>query len=87
MGESVLLARVIQGELPFTLNLPEGTYPVLADEGAYPIDIWQNRLAVADGPEMMRIGTAEELRPVFGDRPPPRTHARIWPPNVLIRVP
>jgi hypothetical protein len=68
MSEPVQLARVIQGELPFTLNLPEATYPVLVDGASYPIDVLQNRLAVADGPDMMRFGTADELRADFGDR-------------------
>jgi hypothetical protein len=68
VDELVVLARVIQGELPFTLNLPEGTYSVLVDGAAYPIDVLQNRFAMADGPETMRIGTAEELRRGFGDR-------------------
>jgi hypothetical protein len=68
MSEPVLLARVIQGELPFTLNLPEATYSVLVDGDPYPIDVLQNRVAVANGPDMMRVGTAEELRPDFGAR-------------------
>src|SRR5216683_5758279 len=68
MSEPVLLAQVIQAELPFTLNLPEATYSVLVDGAPYPIDVLQNRLAVADGPDMMRIGTADELRLDFGDR-------------------
>jgi hypothetical protein len=68
VDETVTLTRVIQGELPFTLNLPEGTYPVLLGEVHYPIKILQNHLAVADGPHAMRIGTRDDLREYFCDR-------------------
>lgn len=39
MEDSVALARVIQGELPFTLNLPAGMYPIRTDGAEYPIDV------------------------------------------------
>lgn len=64
----IIFNRVILGELPFTLNLPEGAYPVLHDGAPYPIDLLQNRVAVADGPEMMVIGTPEDLKGGMGER-------------------
>jgi hypothetical protein len=66
--EVIVLERVIQGELPFTLNLPEDTYTVLMDGAQYDIDILQDRIAVADGPQSMQVGTADSLRAYFGDR-------------------
>jgi hypothetical protein len=70
MEETVTLARVVQGELPFTLNLPDGTYHVLLDGRQYPIDILQNRLAVAVSADSMQVGTEESLREQFADRWP-----------------
>jgi hypothetical protein len=68
VDEQIVLTRVIQGELPFTLNLPDGTYPVQIDGAAYPVGIRQNLLAVADGPDELQFGTEADLRPHFGDR-------------------
>lgn len=68
MAETVSLTRVIEGELPFTLNLPEGTYPVQADGTIYPIELQQNRIAVAVSREAILIGRAEDVRARLADR-------------------
>lgn len=68
MSDTAVLARVIEGELPFTLNLPEGTYPVQIDGATYPIELQQHRIAVAIGRDAMLIGRAEDVRVRMGDR-------------------
>src|SRR5262249_43827909 len=65
--EAVVLVRVIEGELPFTLNLPEGTYPGRFDGSTYPIELQQNRIAVPVGRNAMLIGTLEDVRAQMGD--------------------
>lgn len=68
MDETITLARVIEGELPFTLNLPEGTYPVQVDGTTYPIELQQNRIAAAIGREGMLVGRPEDVRARLGER-------------------
>jgi hypothetical protein len=68
VDETVVLARVIEGELPFTLNLPEGTYPVLIDGDTYHIELQQNRIGVPVGRNAMLVGPLEDVRAQLGDR-------------------
>jgi hypothetical protein len=68
MNETIALTRVIEGELPFTLNLPEGTCPVQVDGTIYPIELQQNRIAAAADRDAMLIGRAEDVRTRLEDR-------------------
>jgi hypothetical protein len=64
----IVLSSVIQGELPFTLNLDEGSYTVLSGGVPYSIDLLQDRFAVVDGPERLMVGTREDLKRSMGER-------------------
>jgi hypothetical protein len=58
----------IQGELPFTLNVPSGTYKVNLDGSSYILELLQDRIAVAVNAQEMAVGTVETLRGELGER-------------------
>jgi hypothetical protein len=68
VADAVVFSRLIQGELPFVLNIPDGPYRVQMGDCPYDLEILQGRVAVADNAESMLVGTVEELRPRLGDR-------------------
>jgi hypothetical protein len=68
MSDPIKFSRVIQGELPFTLNLPSGSYGVNVDGCTYHLEILQGRVTIAIDAKSWIIGTPEELQARFGDR-------------------
>ncbi len=59
---------LIQGELPFTVNVPTGTYPVDVAGASYPLELLQERIGVAVGANAMMIDTAAKIRLELGER-------------------
>src|SRR5689334_484960 len=68
MSEPDTLSRVIQGELPFTLNLPGGRYEVKLGDDTYPIELHQAWFLVANDATSFVIGPADDLRNRLGER-------------------
>ncbi len=68
MSDPIKFSRVIQGELPFTLNLPNGSYRVNVDGSTYQLEILQGRVRIDVDAKSWIIGTPDELRARFGDR-------------------
>jgi hypothetical protein len=68
LADPLYFCRIIQGELPFSLNLPEGTYPVDVDRTKYELHLLQNRLAVPIDALSMRMGKPADLKAELGDR-------------------
>lgn len=68
MSATVRFTRNTQGELPFTLNLPDGPYPVVLEESPFPLLIRQGWLAVAVNSTSMIAGSESSLKSDLGDR-------------------
>jgi hypothetical protein len=60
--------RLIEGELPFTLNIPSGTYTVKHGGTPYPLEILQELIGVAVNAKAMMVGTIEKVREALGER-------------------
>src|SRR5262249_45718485 len=67
-GALVRFTQTIQGELPFTLNIPSGSYEMSVDGHPCTLGILQERIAVFIGPEQMLVGTREQLCTKLGDQ-------------------
>ncbi|SIO55794.1 hypothetical protein SAMN05444166_5142 [Singulisphaera sp. GP187] len=68
MTDSLSLSRSIQGELPFSLNLPESNYVVDLDGTKYQVELLQNRVAIPVDSHAMMMGKPDELKLQLSER-------------------
>ncbi len=68
MSEAIFLERVFRCEMPFTLNLPTGLYPVLVGSSMYEFDLRQGWFSAEESQGAKLAGSADGLRTHFGDR-------------------
>jgi len=68
VSDSIKFSRVIQGELPFTLNLPSGSYRVKLDDYTYHLELIQGWLKITVDAKTWMIGTSDDLQARIGDR-------------------